>query len=175
MNRNNTIYIGVLTKTHGIKDEMILALEDKHKILQFIKWETLLIEIDGLLVPFFIDNARQRDDQSWIVKMDDISSVEELQELLGAKVFFPRDAIVSNNNAKNSGISLLKYSIEDSLTGRIGTISEVIEQTYNPILKVDSGKGEILIPYNDAIVDKIDHKQKTVFVNLPEGLLDLYI
>jgi hypothetical protein len=71
----------------------------------------VVLEVDGLLVPFFFEEYRFRSDSTAIVKFCDIDTQEQARELTNSEVFFPRQLSDSNDgdfwkNAKESGLSL---------------------------------------------------------------------
>jgi 16S rRNA processing protein RimM len=57
----------------------------------------------------------------------------------------------------------------------IGEILEVIEQTHQLLCRIEINKKEVLIPLNENTLRKTDHKRKEVTVQLPEGLLEIYL
>ena len=52
---------------------------------------------------------------------------------------------------------------------------EVIEQPHQVLCRLEINRKEVLIPINGETLEKMDKKNKTVFVNLPDGLLELYL
>lgn len=70
---------------------------------------------------------------------------------------------------------LIGFEVVDSHTGLVGTIQEIVEYPHQQLLAVaraDTSSG-VLIPYVDAFVLKIDEDAHTIFVDLPQGLLEL--
>jgi 16S rRNA processing protein RimM len=57
----------------------------------------------------------------------------------------------------------------------IGEILEVIEQPHQLLCRLEIKGKEVLIPLHEASLKKIDHKKNQVLVELPEGLLDIYL
>ena len=76
--------------------------------------------------------------------------------------------------AKSAPASLLGYTIIDD-GNELGTILEVIEQPHQIICRIEVQSKEVLIPLNEAFLEKVDHRKKQVLVTLPEGLLDIYL
>ena len=76
--------------------------------------------------------------------------------------------------SKSAPASLLGYTIVDNEKS-LGTILEVIEQPHQLLCRLEVQSKEVLIPLNEAFLQKIDHRKKQVVVTLPEGLLDIYL
>jgi 16S rRNA processing protein RimM len=55
----------------------------------------------------------------------------------------------------------------------LGTVSEVLDSGGTHILKVDGAGGEILIPFAQPYLRRVDVGQRRIEVDLPEGLVDL--
>ena len=51
--------------------------------------EYLLLELDGILVPFFMEEYRFKSDETVLMKFCDIDTQEQARSLTGAKVYFP--------------------------------------------------------------------------------------
>ena len=55
----------------------------------------------------------------------------------------------------------------------IGTITEVVEIPQNVLLAVNHNDREILIPFHDDIIIKVNEKKSTISIHIIDGLLDL--
>jgi 16S rRNA processing protein RimM len=59
--------------------------------------------------------------------------------------------------------------------GEVGFITGINESTAQPLFEVNKNGVEIFIPMIDDFIKKIDRKNKSVLVETPEGLIDLYL
>ncbi|MDO5447510.1 MAG: ribosome maturation factor RimM [Prevotellaceae bacterium] len=168
MIRDDEVYkIGVIGKTHGVKGELNFTFTDD--VFDRVDADYLILRIDGILVPFFIDEYRFRSDDRALIIFNDIDSTEKAQSLVGIEVFFP---YALSDKAKDDTISfndLIGFTIEG-----IGTITGIDDYTDNILFEVKTdNEKQILIPAVDEFVEYVDYDKRIIKVNLPEGLLDL--
>ena len=84
--KEDTYPIGRITKTHGLKGEVVFNFEDD--IFDRVECPYLICEVDGILVPFFMEEYRFKTDASALVKFEDIDSADQAQQLIGSEVYF---------------------------------------------------------------------------------------
>ena len=164
-------FIGVLAKLHSYKGEYLL-ISDFNLSEDITKWESVFIEIDGLLVPFFIHTLSIANDDSAIIGFEDITSSEQAKEFLSCRVFQLK-ILVRNLESKFDPNHLEGYKIIDEQTGTIGAISQILDYKNNLLFSVLREGKEILIPANESIIIKVNHKKKEIIIAAPQGLLDL--
>jgi 16S rRNA processing protein RimM len=70
---------------------------------------------------------------------------------------------------------LLGCTEHDKELGILGVIEEIIEMPMQVLAKIVITGKEVLLPINDQSLVKVDKKQQIVHVDLPEGLLDIYL
>lgn len=44
-----------------------------------------------------------------------------------------------------------------------------------PIMAIDFGEKEILIPLIDEVIKQVDRQNKTIHIKAPQGLIDIYL
>ena len=173
LDKEDYYLVGILTKAHGISGELVLSLNN----LQFeeiSEMESVFIEFDGILVPFFISRISPRGDMSAVIRFDDINSEDQASEFLNCKVYSVDIASGEKDNIKYAGSSLIGFQVIDLKLGTLGIISEFIDFENNPLFKIKKSKKEILLPVNEEFILDIDEKNKTITVQTPEGLIDIY-
>ena len=72
-------------------------------------------------------------------------------------------------------MKLVGYTVEDVNFGKVGIIKAINDSTAQSLFEIDRDGTEILIPMNDAFIKKVDKKKKSILVETPEGLIDLYL
>ena len=159
--------IGRLGKAHGVKGEVSFQFTDD--IFDSVDADYLVLDIDGILVPFFMEEYRFRNDSVCLVKFCDIDTQQRAQELTGCDVYFPR-ALAEEADETPSLSSLVGFEIVDSDGKAIGTITAIDDTTQNILFELEDGT---LIPANDELIEKIDVNKKEIIMNIPEGLLDI--
>jgi 16S rRNA processing protein RimM len=160
--------IGRLGKAHGVKGEVSLQFDDD--IFDRVDADYLVLDIDGILVPFFMEEYRFRNDTVCLVKFCDIDTQQRAQELTGCDVYFPR-ALAEEAEEMPSLASLVGFAIVDAADGKIiGNIAAIDDTTQNILFELEDGT---LIPASDELIEDIDSEQQQIRMNIPEGLLDI--
>ncbi len=160
--------IGRLGKAHGVKGEVSFQFDDD--VFDRVDADYLILDIDGILVPFFMEEYRFRNDSLCLVKFCDVDTQQRASELTGCDVYFPR-TLTDDTDDIPSLSSLVGFTIFDASTRQtIGRISSIDDQTANILFELEDGQ---LIPANDDLVDDIDMEQQQITMNIPEGLLDI--
>lgn len=162
------IPVGSIIKTHGIHGELNIELSDYAEPNEdFAPGACIIIEIDGLDVPFFIDASRSRGPNSLLISLADINSETEARQLVGQTIYIYADP--SQADELTAG-ELIGYEIID-VGVSIGKIQDLIELTPGSwYFQLPNNK---LIPATDDLIRNIDHQNKTVEMDLPLGLLEL--
>lgn len=159
--------IGKLGKAHGVKGEVSFQFDDD--VFDRVDADYLVLDVDGILVPFFIEEYRFRSDTSAIVKFEDVDTVERARELTGCVVYFPRE--LADDDDVPSPSLLVGFDLVDAGTNKkVGRIADIDDSTANLLFCLDDGR---LIPANDDLIAAIDTQAQTVVMHLPEGLLEL--
>jgi 16S rRNA processing protein RimM len=169
MIRQEEVYkIGRLGKAHGVKGEVSLQFDDD--IFDRVEAEYLVLDIDGILVPFFMEEYRFRSDTVCLVKFCDVDTQQRAQELTGCDVYFPR-ALAETTDETPSLSMLMGYEIVSVADGRaVGKIAAIDDSTANILFELETGQ---LIPANDDLIEVIDTEQQQIRMNIPEGLLNI--
>lgn len=161
--------IGRIGKAHGVKGEVSFNFDDD--VFDRVEAEYLILEVDGILVPFFMEEYRFRSDNTALVKFEDIDTQERARELTNCDVFFPRHLAEDDEDEVLTYSFLVGFDIIDDSTGKkVGTIARVDDSTLNILFELEDGR---LIPASEELITDIDKDNKTITIALPEGILDL--
>lgn len=160
--------IGRLGKVHGIRGEVSFLFDDD--VFDRVDADYLILDIDGILVPFFIEEYRFKNDANALVKFDGIDTLERAKELTGCEVYFPRE--LSDEDAEHiSWSEIIGYELVDAESGTVvGTITSVDDTTINTLFELEDGR---LIPASEELITHIDTKKRQIEIKLPEGILEL--
>ena len=141
----------------------------------------IIIETEGILVPFFFEEYRFRNDNTAIIKLEGIDTQEQAREFTNCVVYFER-SVAENEEDETSLLSppssirqIVGFNIVDAQTGKsIGTVKDIDDSTINVLLVIESeDQQQVLIPANEDLIEGIDLQQQTITMRLPEGLLTL--
>ena len=168
MIKEDEVYkIGRIGKPHGISGEVTLRFSDD--VFDRVDADYLVLMVDGILVPFFIEEYRFRSDEVALVKFEDIDTKDRASELTGCDVFFPRHLADAGDDVLTWS-QIVGYDIVDVLSDKtIGRIEAVDETTINTLLELSDGT---LIPAADEYIEDIDHEERKLMMRLPEGLVN---
>lgn len=160
--------IGILGKPHGVKGEVSFRFDDD--VFDRVEADYLMLKIDGILVPFFMEEYRFRSDELALIKFEDVDTQERAAELTGTEVFFPRE-VAEQEDDDMSLAQIVGFEIIDFSTGKpLGKIASVDNSTKNILFELEN---DMLIPVAEEWIKEIDNNSKKIVMSLPEGLLDL--
>ena len=160
--------IGRIGKAHGVKGEVSFTFDDD--VFDRADADYLVLELDGILVPFFMEEYRFRSDSTALVKFEDIDTQDRARELTNCDVYFPRQ-LADNDDEELSWTFLVGFSIVDDKTGKqVGTIASIDDSTVNILFELEDGR---LIPASEELINDIDKDKKIITIDLPEGILEL--
>ena len=160
--------IGRLGKTHGVRGEISFLFDDD--VFDRVDADYLILEIDGILVPFFIEEYRFKTDSNALMKFDGIDTQERARELTGCDVWFPR-ALAESDEDGISWAAIVGFDIIESESGKtVGRIASVDDSTINILFCLEDGR---LIPASEELIIAIDQQARTITMQIPEGLLNL--
>lgn len=169
----NYFRLGKLVTAHGVKGELML----KHTLGK----KTTLKELRAIFIeekkdsflPWFIESAKARSSDEIILKIEGINTREDAQKLVQKEVWIPETEF-KKYAATSAPVNLLNYAIENK--GQyVGRVLELIEQPHQLLCKTEMEGKEVLVPLNDSTLKKIDRKKQVIQVELPDGLLDVYL
>lgn len=165
----DVIYIGRITRYRGIIGEV--ELQFTNDAFDRGEAEYLVLNRDGILVPYCWEEYRFKNDSTLILKLMDIDTEAEAKRLVGAEVFYPAAAICEEDaDTLPSLKALVGFEVSDQQGRSLGRITDVDDSSVNILLSLSSGH---LIPYHDDFLLHYDLQKKVLQLNLPEGILDL--
>jgi len=169
---NNYFKIGKLAATFGLEGQLILE-HNLGKKTSLKGLENIFIEetINSFL-PYFIESAKIKNDKEVYVKLEGIASKEEARKFVKKEVWLLENDF-KKFSASAAPISLLGFMVIND-DDELGEVVEVIEQPHQVLCKIILNGKEALIPVHEDSLEKIDKKNRKLFLNLPDGLLDIY-
>ena len=171
MKLDDCYHLGEVIKTHGLNGEISISLEvdfpDEYQNL-----ESVFLEQQGRLVPFFIDTI-QINQHKALVKFEDIDSIDTAKDLVKSKLYLPLNSLPALEPGQYYFHDLIDCEVYEGNL-KLGLVKEVIDLNGNQLLSIDANGKEILVPLKDEILTTVDIAAKKVEVNLPDGLLDIY-
>ena len=174
MDINECFYVGKIVKKYSFKGELLIKL-DTDEPEQFENLESVLINLRGNLVPFFIESSQLHKSELLRVKFEEVDTEDDADSLMKSELYLPLSFLPELEEDKFYYHEIIGFKVEDKNYGNVGIISGVNDSTAQALFEIDRNGTEILIPMNDEFIIKVDKPNKTIFVETPEGLIDLYI
>lgn len=164
--------IGKIIKTHGFKGELVVKLDIEFD--QILKTELFFVDIDGITVPFFLSQKiRPFKKSQMLLNFVDIDSDIKAEKFIDCDIFTDTQNIEDLEFDEMWEITGFKVYNNGEF---IGTVKNFVDIPANPLLEIISDKNiEILVPYNENFIVNSDYIAREIYLNLPEGLLDLNV
>lgn len=174
MRKEDCFYLGKIAKKFSFKGEVLIYLDtDEPEIYQDM--ESVFVELNKNLVPFFIENASLHKNDFLRVKFEDTNNEEDADAIIGCEVYLPISMLPKLEGNKFYFHEVIGFEIEDKRLGVFGKIVSINDTSAQPLFEVVNGSVEILIPMIDQFLVKIDRENKKVIMDLPEGLVEMYL
>lgn len=173
MKQEEAFYIGYFTKTKGLKGEIQLFFEFEN--YEELELDVLFVDINGKLVPFFVSKLKVYPNSTALFYFDDIEHIDDAQKLVKKKAYLPLTKMPVRDDDEFEFKDLKGFLVSDENHGEIGEILEVIEYPQQFVATVLYKEKEILFPLNEDFILEIDDEENVLYVELPDGLIDLYL
>lgn len=172
--REEVFYIGRITKMRGLRGEVELLFTDD--AFDRGDSEYLVLDMDGILVPYFWEEYRFKNDETAILKFVDVDDEAAARRLAGHDVYYPLKALPADED--EAGLRSLKaftgFNVRRDTGEEIGTVSAVDNSSENVLLYVTTPDGgEVILPLHDDFVADYSLAERRLVLRLPDGLLTL--
>jgi 16S rRNA processing protein RimM len=173
MKIEDCFYIGYITKTKGLKGEVQVYFE--YEDYEDLILDSVFAEINGKLVPYFVAKYKLQNNSTGNFYFDDVDSIEKAGALVRKKLYLPLALKPLRDDDEFLITDLKGFIVHDKTAGELGEIIEIHEYPQQFIAVVPYKFNEVLFPLNDDLILEIDEENEIVRVDLPEGLIDLYV
>lgn len=174
MRKEDCFYLGKIAKKFSFKGEVLLYLDTDEPEL-YEDMESVFVEFNKDLIPFFIENSNLHKNDFLRVKFEDVDSEEEADKMIGCEIYLPLNMLPKLEGNKFYFHEVIGFEIEDKRLGVFGKIVSINDSSAQPLFEVVNGSVEILVPMIDQFLVKIDRANKKVIMDLPEGLIEMYL
>jgi 16S rRNA processing protein RimM len=170
MIRSEEVYkIGVFNKPHGIKGELQFTFTDD--IFDRVDCNYLICLLDGILVPFFIEEYRFRSDTTALMKLEGVDSDRQARMFTNVEVFFPKKYLDEDDKEVLTWQYFIGFRVLDKQHGDLGEITAVDDSTMNILFCIEKDGEELLLPAHEEFIRNIDKNKTEIKVQIPEVLL----
>jgi 16S rRNA processing protein RimM len=167
------ILLGRILKIHGFEGTVTVKLE-KRFIEKIPDIESVFLEIEGKPVPFFISQSEYPGADILRLRFQGYESAAKISEYAGCRVFLTDAATGVFELNTYEPVNLTGFSVFDKYKSIVGQVKEIIENPGQSLMSIQTGAGkEILVPLHDDLIVRIDHKKRTIIMELPDGLTEI--
>lgn len=172
MTKDECYRLGNITKPFGYKGQMVFYL-DVDSPQDYADLDSVFIETKTGLVPYFfkVDNINGN---KAVVTFEDLTP-DEAHTLAGHDLYLPLDLLPKLTGNQFYFHEVIGFRVVDSQHGDIGTLQSIIEYPAQPLFQIDKEGKEILIPIIDPVIKLVDRENKTLHIDAPNGLIELYL
>ncbi|MDO5978387.1 ribosome maturation factor RimM [Flavivirga spongiicola] len=174
MRKEDCFYLGKIVKKYSFKGEILAKLDtDQPEIYENL--DAIFLNLRNNLVPFFIERSQLHKSELLRIKFEDVDEEADADAIMKSDLYLPLDLLPKLAGNKFYFHEVIGFIVEDLNYGKVGVIKAINDSTAQSLFEIDRNGIEILIPMNDEFIVKVDRENKTILVETPEGLIDLYI
>ncbi len=165
--------IGYITKTRGLKGEVQVFFQ--YEDPEDLELDVVFIELHNKLVPFFVSSYQLLSNNTGYFFFEDIDHIDKAVELVKKPVFLPNTKKPERDPEEFLITDLKGFIVHEKVYGELGEILEINEFPQQFIASVNYQSTEVMFPLNDDFIVEIDRGANILKIELPEGLLDVYL
>ena len=174
MQKKDCFFVGKIVKKYSFKGELLVKL-DTDEPQQFLEMESVFVEKHKNLIPFFIESLSLHKSTLLRIKFEEVHNEADADALLGSELFLPLDRLPKLSGNKFYYHEIIGFNVQDKKFGPAGTIIGVNDHTAQHLFIIEFKGQEILIPINDSFIREVDRENKIMHLDVPEGLIELYL
>lgn len=174
MKKEDCFYLGKIVKKYSFKGELLAKLDTDEPDL-YDNLDAIFIDLRGNLIPFFVQSSQLHKSELLRLKFEDVDTEADADALMKTDLYLPLDLLPKLKGNKFYFHEVIGFTINDENFGEVGILKSINDSTAQSLFEIDRDGIEILIPMNDEFIVKVDRKNKTILLNTPEGLIDLYL
>lgn len=163
--QNELIRIGTMRRPHGKSGELQCQMDNAY-------WdeadaEFLILLLDGIFVPFHVEDWRGKGADSLIFRLKEVDSEVKALRLVNAETYMLRRDLTEEAEEMMTWQDLTGYEVQNGEHVVLGRVAAVDESTINTLLELEDGR---LLPVHEDLIIEIDEPNKRIILDLPEGL-----
>jgi 16S rRNA processing protein RimM len=173
MTTEDCFRIGSVLKTKGLKGELNIYVDFDG--IEDITFTTVFIETAGKLVPYFVESIKYLQKNAAYLFLEDVDTIEKASLLSRKDIYLPNKLKPKKKKSEFTLLDLVGFTAIDENEGELGKITDVHEYPQQLLAAVTYKNCEVLFPLNEETVKSIDVVKEIVMVDLPDGLLEIYL
>lgn len=174
MQKEDCFYLGRIVKKYSFKGELLAKLDtDQPELYEHL--DAVFVQVRKNLIPFFIESSQLHKSKLLRIKFEDVDNEGDADALLKSELYIPLEFLPKLEGNKFYFHEVIGFKIIDSTFGEVGIIKAINDSTAQSLFEIDRNGLEILIPMNDEFIKEVNRNNKSITVDTPPGLIDLYI
>jgi 16S rRNA processing protein RimM len=174
MRKEDCFYLGKIVRKHSFKGEVVIKLDTDEPEL-YIEMESVYVDFGNNLVPFFIEKSSLHKGNQLRVRFEDVNSEADADAILKSDIYLPLTLLPKLSGDQFYFHEIIGFKVVDRIFGEVGIIVKINETAAQPLFEIDREGKEIFIPMVDEFIKKVDRANKTIEVQTPDGLIELYL
>ena len=166
------IRIGKIVAAHGLQGTVVMThIAGNSKWLK--KDDPLFLELNkGSYIPFFVTECKTVNAAEYTLSLEETDTAEDAKKLVGKAVYVKENVLAAY--IADTPLLWIGFTMTDKNKGLLGTIDDVVQTGAQWLAVLHIGQKEVLVPLVKQVIVKISAGTKKIFVNLPEGLIEVY-
>lgn len=170
--KKDIVSVGRIGRTHGLDGELQCSVTSDFTDLfdnEATEPEYVVLEMDEIPVPFFLEEYRFRSDESVLLTLEGMDSEEKARRLVGKTIYLLRSTLPERSADELTLEDLVGYRVVDVTTGQdLGEIEDIDDSTMNVLFCLEN---DVLLPAADELLEEIDTEKRIVRMRVPEGII----
>ena len=177
INTDELYYLGIIKKTKGNKAHLFCLATIPLDEVNIGELKHLFLEInENQFIPFSVEDFQIEKNDNFTLKLTEINTQEKAEKTTGTKIYIQASSISHKSNSKIKTQKIIGYHVIDAKYGFLGKLQEIIENKTQDLLVIQSENNiEIFIPFVDDFVKEINHHEKCINIEAPQGLIEIYL
>lgn len=175
IDKKDYFYFGKIIKPHGYRGDLTVRFDvsNYQEYVESLLGDAFFIdEGDAGLLPYFIDNIEPKNKGHFKLKFEDVDDENTAKSLRGKEFFYSLEKEIIDEESEELN-SWVGYSLFDQDNVNYGVVNDVIDYSGNILLQITTKQEDVLVPFNDALIVEIDETNKTIVMDIPEGLFEM--
>lgn len=173
MTKEDCFRVGSILKTKGLKGELHIYVDFDG--LEDIKFKNIFVDMAGKFIPYFVGSIKYLQKNAAYLVLEDVDTIEKAALLVRKDIYLLNKLKPKKQKQEFTLMDLKGFTAIDDYEGELGIITDIHEYPQQLIAAVTYKNCEVLFPLNEEIIKGIDVVKEIVRVDLPEGLLDIYL
>jgi 16S rRNA processing protein RimM len=169
---DETILVGVLSRPHGIRGELRLEIHSDNPARFAPGSELLLVPSRGPRRPVRVRRFRPVP-SGGLIAIEGCETREEAEELQGARLEVERSRVPVAPAGFYYQYELVGCRCFEAAHGELGEVVDLVEDGGGHLLRVQSGGRELLVPFVEAFLERVDVAARRIDLKLPPGLVEI--